>query len=231
VYVSLVQSTPPRDLAAHSCRCWVPAFVRGRLGCLLRWASWPPALQAAVHAIYPAIIVYQSAQRLRPTGGLEEASICADTYILGPPFLTCGRRVPFQPLLRAVRTGGAGQLEPAGHPYYTRTSPRRAVTYRIPRHNRGTPRGYPEGCCIGCILYRSYTSETRCLKAQRSFTAIHRLTLYNLSYATSLLGTPGQHAGASLPRPACGGLPCRHMARLQEKADERLITTHALCFN
>ena len=92
-------------------------------------------------------------------------------------------------------------------------------------------RGITVGCCIGCILYRSYTSETRCLKAQRSFTAIHRLTLYNLSYATSLLGTPGQHAGASLPRPACGGLPCRHMARLQEKADERLITTHALCFN
>ena len=66
----------------------------GRLGSLLRWASWPPALQAAVHAIYPAIIVYQSAQRLRPTDGLEEASACADTYIPGPSHCTYARRVP-----------------------------------------------------------------------------------------------------------------------------------------
>ena len=36
-------------------------------------------------------------------------------------------------------------------------------------------RGITVGCCIGCILYRSYTSETRCLKAPRSFTAIHLL--------------------------------------------------------
>tara|TARA_B100000795_G_scaffold241170_1_gene203773 strand:- start:225 stop:677 length:453 start_codon:yes stop_codon:yes gene_type:complete len=54
--------------------CTVHAAV-GRLGSLLRWDSWPPALQAAVHAIYPAIIVYQSAQRLRPSDGLEEASM------------------------------------------------------------------------------------------------------------------------------------------------------------
>ena len=54
----------------------LPAPVRGRLGKLLRWSSWPPALQAAVHALYPAIIVYQSAQRLRPTDRLEEARRC-----------------------------------------------------------------------------------------------------------------------------------------------------------
>ena len=54
----------------------LPAPVRGRLGKLLRWSSWPPALQAAVHALYPAIIVYQSAQRLRPTDRVEEARRC-----------------------------------------------------------------------------------------------------------------------------------------------------------
>ena len=72
-----------REASPHPAAAWrlaradrLPAPVRGRLGKLLRWSSWPPALQAAVHALYPAIIVYQSAQRLRPTDRVEEARRC-----------------------------------------------------------------------------------------------------------------------------------------------------------
>ena len=35
-----------------------------------------PRQRPAVHALYPAIIVYQSAQRLRPTDRVEEARRC-----------------------------------------------------------------------------------------------------------------------------------------------------------
>ena len=83
--------------------CTVHAAV-GRLGSLLRWDSWPPALQAAVHAIYPAIIVYQSAQRLKPTDGLEEASMSS---MVKDQYGQCPASAPAPP--QGV-PGGSGQL-------------------------------------------------------------------------------------------------------------------------
>ena len=58
---------------------------------------------------------------------------CADTYVPGPP--CC--------FLRAVRTGGAGQLAPGPHARYVRTtraSPGRAVrtAYRVVHHRHAT---------------------------------------------------------------------------------------------
>ena len=77
-YVPGSQPSPRCGLAARSRRlaARTRSWLLRRLGKLLRWSSWPPALQAAVHALYPAIIVYQSAQRLRPTDRLEEARLC-----------------------------------------------------------------------------------------------------------------------------------------------------------
>ena len=50
-----------------------------------------------------------------------EAQICADTYVPGLPCLLCVR-VTRTSLLRAVRTGGAGQLAPGGAALCQRTA-------------------------------------------------------------------------------------------------------------
>ena len=65
-----------------------------------------------------------------------EAQICADTYVPGLPCLLCVR-VTRTSLLRAVRTGGAGQLAPGGAALCQRTasgSDRYSGSYGAPEH-------------------------------------------------------------------------------------------------